>query len=308
VSGEYSFFDLQVNGYAGVDFNADALSPEQLSHACNQLQADGVAGILATIITDDVERMAARVSNLARARAAVPLAEKLIRGIHLEGPFINAAAGYVGAHPARAVRSASVEAMKPLLEAGEGIVRLVTLAPENDADSRLTRWLTDRGITVSAGHCNPSLDELRAAIDNGLSMFTHLGNGCPLTMHRHDNIVQRALSLADHLWICFIADGVHVPFVALRNYLKIVGIERMVVVSDAISAAGLGPGEFTLGSSKVIVDEQLATWSADRSHLMGSAMTMALAFANLRSHLGMTEADARRVTGDNPRTAIGLAN
>ena len=83
---------------------------------------------------------------------------------------------------------------------------------------RVIRMLADRGIRVAAGHCDPSGDQLRAAIDAGLSMFTHLGNGCPLMMHRHDNIIQRVLSLSDRLWIGFISDGVHVPLPALRNY------------------------------------------------------------------------------------------
>ena len=138
MADEHAFFDLQVNGYMGVDFNADALSAEQLSKACEHLRADGVDGILATIITDDVDRMAARVRNLARARAEVPLAQMLVRGIHLEGPFINETPGYVGAHPARAVRPASVAAIEPLVDAGEGLVRLVTLAPGRDAGMQTT--------------------------------------------------------------------------------------------------------------------------------------------------------------------------
>lgn len=299
-----SFFDLQVNGYAGVDFNADTISPEQLLHACEQLRIDGVGGILATFITDHVERMTARVANLVRARLEVPLAQELIQGIHLEGPFINPTAGYVGAHPPAAVCPANIDAAKALVDAGDGLVRLMTLAPEMDAGLQLTRWLAGQKIVISAGHCNASLAELCAAIDNGLSMFTHLGNGCPLTLPRHDNIIQRALSLSDRLWICFIADGVHIPFAALRNYLKATGVDRAIVVSDAISAAGLGPGEFMLSSSKVVVDENLATWSADRSHLVGAALTMPQAMRNLQSHLGFTQADATRFTVENPRLAL----
>jgi N-acetylglucosamine-6-phosphate deacetylase len=92
---------------------------------------------------------------------------------------------------------------------------------------------------------------------------------------------------------------------ALQNYIEIIGVERLVIVSDAMAAAGMGPGEYALGLNRVVVDENLATWSEDRSHLMGSALTMSQAFTNLRKHLGMTEAEARRVTSDNPRAAIG---
>src|SRR5690606_10237111 len=117
-------------------------------------------------------------------------------------------------------------------------------------------------------------EELDAAIDAGLSMFTHLGNGCPRQMDRHDNVIQRALSRSDRLWLGLIADGVHVPYFALHNYLRSATLNRCLVVTDAISAAGQGPGMYRLGEQTVVVDEQLATWSADRSHLMGSAGTM----------------------------------
>jgi N-acetylglucosamine-6-phosphate deacetylase len=187
-------------------------------------------------------------------------------------------------------------------------VRLLTLAPECDAAFAVTRWLADRDIRVAAGHCNSSLDQLRGAIDNGLTLFTHLGNGCPLALPRHDNIIQRALSLSDRLWVTFIADGVHVPFVALRNYLRCVGLDRSIVVSDAIAAAGLGAGTFLLGGQNVVVDEQLATWSADRSHLMGAATTLPRACENLRTQLGLTADETRRLTYDNPRAALQIGS
>ena len=80
--------------------------------------------------------------------------------------------------------------------------------------------------TVSAGHCNPTKEEIEGAIDNGVTMFTHLGNGCPMTLERHDNIIQRILNVSDRMWITFIADGVHIPFYTLNNYLKIIPPEK----------------------------------------------------------------------------------
>src|SRR5690606_13516502 len=125
--------------------------------------------------------------------------------------------------------------MRRLLDAGGGLVKLVTLAPEQDTAARVTALLAREGIAVAAGHTNASLDQLRRACDAGLRLFTHLGNACPMLMPRHDNIIQRALSLRDRITCCFIADGVHVPFVALGNYLALVGAERCVVVSDAMA-------------------------------------------------------------------------
>ncbi len=123
---------------------------------------------------------------------------------------------------------------------------------------------------------------------------------------RHDNIIQRALSVSDRLQIGFIADGVHVPFVALGNYLKCCGLDRAFIVTDAICGAGLGPGEYTIGEQRVVVDENLATWSADRSHLMGSAGTMVRSAANLRRALGFNERQIEQLLSKTPRTILGV--
>jgi N-acetylglucosamine-6-phosphate deacetylase len=299
------YFDLQVNGYAGVDFNGDELTAESVAAACRALSADGVEGILATVITDQLDVMCSRIARIAAACEADANVRRMIRGVHVEGPFLNETPGYVGAHPAACVQPATIDAAERLVAAGGDLVKLVTLAPERDPQFATTRWLFEHGVRVAAGHCDPSLETLRGAIDNGLSLFTHLGNGCPLTLPRHDNVIQRVLSQSERLWITIIADGVHVPFVALGNYLRCVGIERAIIVSDAISAAGLGPGEYALRGDRVVVDERLATWSADRSHLMGAAATLPRVAAGLAAEFGLSAADVRRLTCDNPRRALG---
>ncbi|MCS7049315.1 MAG: N-acetylglucosamine-6-phosphate deacetylase [Verrucomicrobiae bacterium] len=300
------FFDLQVNGYGGVDFNQDDLTAEQFHHACERLLADGVAGILATIITEEVPRMCHRLRRIVELRAADPLAQRVVAGLHVEGPFLNPEPGYRGAHPVDAIQPASLNVAKRLVEAGQGLVRLVTLAPEQDAGGVVTRWLAGQDIVVSAGHTNASREQLQQALDAGLTMFTHLGNGCPMQLPRHDNIIQRVLSLADRFWICFIADGIHVPFFALGNYLKVTGLARVVITTDAMAAAGLGPGRYTVGRWDVRVGEDMAARSPDGSHLIGSAITMQRSFSNLQTQLGLTEAEAQLLVSDNPRRALRL--
>lgn len=298
--------DLQLNGYAGVDFNQDDLTGEDLHRACARLEVDGVRGCLATIITERLDLMCGRLARLVELRAQDPLAKRLISGLHIEGPFINEADGYRGAHPRDAIQPATLDAMKRLLDAAGGLARVVTLAPERDAGLQVTRLLASDGIVVSAGHCDPSVEELRAAIDAGLSMFTHVGNGCPMLMHRHDNIVQRALSLAGDLWLCFIADGAHVPFVALGNYLELAGYEHCIVVSDGIAAAGLGPGRYTLGRWDIEIGDDMVARAPDRSHLIGSAISMKQSVSNLRDRLHLPDPILRQLAFENPRTAIGL--
>ena len=299
------FVDLQVNGYADVDFNADELDAKKVAAVCGRLADDGVAGILATVVTADLEAMCRRLGNICRVRGENPSIAAMIWGIHIEGPFLSAEPGYIGAHPAEFSRDADADTMNRLLDAAGGLTRLVTLAPERDAGSLVTRMLVEKGVRVSAGHCDPTLDQLRAAIDAGLSLFTHLGNACPKLLPRHDNIIHRVLSLSDRLHVGFIADGIHVPFVALRNYLKCCGCERAFIVTDAVSGAGMGPGEYRLGNRRVVVDENLATWAADRSHLVGSAGTMQRSAENLQTALGLDEQQIRRLMVDNPRWILG---
>lgn len=298
-------FDLQVNGYAGTDFNSDNLSPESLHHACECLVEDGCDAILATFITDEIPTLERRISRLVEMRESDELARQVITGIHIEGPFINSLKGYVGAHPPQAVKPANLDDAKRLLTAAGGLARLVTLAPENDEGGKTTSYLASQKVTVAAGHCDPSLDQLRAACDAGLSMFTHLGNGCPVQMHRHDNIIQRALSLHDRLWLCFIPDGVHVPFFVLKNWLRSTGLERTIFVTDAISAARLGPGRYTLAGWDILIGEDLVARSPDATHFVGSTVTVPRIKANALNELGMTEEELRQVLEVNPRHAIG---
>jgi N-acetylglucosamine-6-phosphate deacetylase len=300
------YFDLQVNGYAGVDFRSDALTVDELRHACVTMRDHGVAHMLLTITTDDVTAMERRLRRVVSYRERDPLVRDVVSGIHIEGPFISPQDGYRGAHPRDAVRPADRNAMQRLLDAAGGLTRLVTLAPEHDANFAVTRLLANAGIRVSAGHTNATLDELRGAIDAGLSMFTHLGNGCPMLMHRHDNIIQRALSLADQLTLMFIADGAHVPYPVLRNLLKIAGLDRTIVVTDAVTPAGLGPGAYQIGRWNVMIGDDLVARAPDGSHLIGSAMPMREAVTRLIQQLGLTQDQALQLTVANPRRAIQI--
>ena len=299
-------FDIQVNGYGGVDYNQDDLSAEALRRSCEKLREDGVDGILATIITEAPEKMIARLGRLVALREADPFLREVIAGLHIEGPFISPVDGFRGAHPRDAVRPAEEGLAGRLLEAGQGLVRIFTLAPEQDPGGQVTRFLKNEGVVVSAGHTDASLEELRTAIDAGLSMITHLGNGCPMLMPRHDNIIQRALHLRKDLWLSFIADGVHVPYPTLRNYLDLAG-DRALITTDAMTAAGLGPGLHRISRWEVLVKDDLAAWAPDGSHLLGSAMSFPHVIRNLREKVGLNDSQIRTLTADNPRRSLGIS-
>lgn len=299
--------DLQVNGYAGADFCSPDLTADQLHTACLALEEDGVDTILATVITDTVDALCGKLRGLVRLRENDPLARRIIHGFHVEGPFLNPEAGWIGAHPAGAVIPANPDDAQRILDASEGLLRIVTLAPECDPGMATIKALSEQGIIVSAGHCDPSLDQLKQAIDHGLRMFTHLGNGCPVTLPRHDNIINRVLHLAGQLWIGFIPDGAHVDFFALDLYLTLAGIERSFVVTDAIAAARMGPGLHRLSGMEIVVDAAGVARRPGSPNLAGSTVTMPRVRENLRRHLGRSQAEIDRLTAINPRRVLGMA-
>ena len=297
-------FDLQVNGYAGTDFCSATLTGEELHRACEYLRTDGVDQVLFTVITDSISALVAKLCNLVELRDADSLARQIIAGVHIEGPFLNPAPGYIGAHPPDVVAPATVDDAARLLEAANGLVRLVTLAPECDSGFATTRFLVEQGITVAAGHCNPSLGQLRRAVDSGLSMVTHFGNGCPVQLPRHDNVMQRFLACRDQLWFSFIPDGAHVDFFALRNYLDIIGLDRTIMVTDAISAARLGSGQHVISGFTVDVDQNGIARRPGSPNLAGSTVTMPRIREYLADQLSFTTEQIQHVIDTNPRRAL----
>ena len=173
-------------------------------------------------------------------------------------------------------------------------------------------FLASRGILVAAGHCDPSLECLREACAAGLSCFTHLGNGCPHLLPRHDNVIQRVLACDELAFVTLVADGVHLPTFLLRTMLRILGPRRAIVVSDATAAAGMGPGRYRLGGQEVVVGEDGAAWSADRTHLCGSTATITtlrhVLSAPSPEGVGLDEAEIDRLLALNPRHALERAS
>jgi N-acetylglucosamine-6-phosphate deacetylase len=297
--------DLQLNGYKGIDFNADDLSAQAMRRACRAVRDDGGGHFLATVITDRLDRMLGRIGRLADLHRDDAEVAAAMVGIHVEGPFLSPRQGFVGAHPAQHVLPAEPGAARDLVAAGAGLVRLMTLAPEHDPGLATTRWLADRGVVVSAGHCDPDAATLRKAIAAGLAGFTHLGNACPTLLHRHDNILYRVLTAEGLRWVMVIADGVHLPPPLIRLIARVVGVDRLIAVTDATAAGGMGAGCFSLAGQEVIVAEEGAAWAPDRSHLVGSTASMGRIEDVLLLDVGLDPDEVRRVTSLNPRRALG---
>jgi N-acetylglucosamine-6-phosphate deacetylase len=268
------YVDLQVNGFQGIDFNRPGITVEDLRKAAEAMREQGVHRALPTLITASVEDMRICIQTLCRAIRDDDVCATMFSGIHLEGPFLCQKPGFIGAHPPQHALEADLAVLESLIDSGSGFVKLVTLAPEVDVDGTMTRMLSQRGILVSAGHTDATLDELDRCIEEGLQLFTHLGNACPAEMNRHDNIIYRALRRSDKLKYTLIADGFHLPKTLFENILHWVPLERLAVVSDAISAAGLGPGIYRLAGREVSIGPDKAARDPSGKHFVGSACSM----------------------------------
>ncbi len=296
------FIDFQVNGYAGIDFTGDLVTPADMDKIADMLEAHNITAIFPTVITDELDLMCGRLANMRKIIDASPRLKKLMPAFHVEGPCLLAEDGYKGAHPAECMRPATPDLLKRIVEAcgGPQYTALITLAPENDPGFQGTKYLVSQGIKVSAGHTNASRDILNGAVQEGLSLFTHLGNGCAATMNRHDNIINRALSIPQ-LTLCFIPDGHHIPFWVLPMWLKIAGIERSMFTTDCMSAAGGPPGLYKVGRWMLEVGPDKLVRPPGKTHLAGSALTMPEAYDNAINKLGLTPAQAKTLCVDNAK-------
>lgn len=263
--------DIQVNGAFGIDFNDDNLTKSAFLEACRRLADSGVELFFPTLITAPIDVLCGRIAKLAGWIREMPQEQTHVGGLHIEGPFISAKPGYRGTHPLDAIQPVQLDSLKRLVDAGNGLVKQFTLAPECDPGFAGTAWLSNQGIVPFAGHTDATIDELRGAIDHGLRGFTHLGNGCALEVLRHDNILHRVLACRSDITISLIADGIHVPFWLLKTWLEIFGADRVIVTSDSMSAAGMPAGEYEIGGQPILVDESRRTIHRDHQYLAGSA-------------------------------------
>ena len=302
------YIDLQVNGYAGIDFNSMILTEEQLLVACKKLEEDNVEGILATLITDDFSKMIDKINNITSIIEGNNYIKSIIKGIHIEGPFLNANDGYRGAHLREFIIPSDLEMTIQMVDTAKGLIKLFTLAPENDQNFSVTKYLSDNNVIVSAGHSNASLDQLNEAIDSGLKLYTHLGNGSPSLLPRHDNIVNRVLSLAGKISICFISDGIHIPTFVLKNYLNAAGMDNCIIVTDCMAAASAPPGMYSVSHINVEVGEDKIVRQIGKDNLAGSAITMKESEKILSEQIGLDKNVIKKIMYENAQILIGHNN
>ena len=273
-------FDLQVNGFGGIDFNGADLTEDRVAEALHRMRETGVTRCLPTLITSSFDRFAANARILAR------VADAALAGIHMEGPYVSPADGARGAHPREHVAPASVDDFKRRQDAAAGRIVLVTLAPEVPGALPLVEYLVAAQVRVAIGHTAATPQQLGDAIAAGATLATHLGNGCPQMLPRHPNVIWELLA-ADGVLASVIADGHHLPAATVKTMVRAKGAERTILVTDAIAAAGCAPGPYTIGGVACELGSDGRVSLPGTPYLAGSCLTLDRAIANTVRYTGL---------------------
>lgn len=299
-------FDLQVNGYAGVDFNDEGLTAEALDHALEAMLAAGVTQCLPTIITAFPDELCARFKALDAAVAASRLGPAMVPGYHLEGPFLNDGEGYRGCHPHLAMGDPDA-ALVDRIESGLARpILLVSLAPERDGSTVFAEAMRARGKTLAIAHSAAGYAAVRAAADAGVRLSTHLGNGLPQQLPKLENPLLAQLA-EPRLTACVIADGHHMSPEAVAALVRLKGTDNTILVTDAVVAAATPPGTYRFAGIEVQHTAEGAVVQPGRQNLAGSALRLDVAVRNVVAW-GIADAPtAIAMASDHPRRALADA-
>lgn len=298
------FIDLQVNGFAGADYNDPQTPLENIAASLSVISSTGVVQILPTVITGSPENMTGALRNMTQAREQLPEGH-MIAGFHVEGPYISPEDGPRGAHPARWVRPPDIEEYRRWQDATQGSVRLVTLSPEWPEAPRYIEALVRDGVVISIGHTQATAGQIRDAVTAGAAMSTHLGNGAHPVLPRHPNYIWEQLA-EDRLTASFIVDGLHLPDTFLRVALRAKTIARSILVTDAVMPAMCEPGDYMLGEVPVELKEDQRVVLRGGTRLAGSSLRMDHAVANVMRIAGVSLEDAITMASVNPARILGI--
>lgn len=294
-----AFFDVHFHGAKGHDVME--ATPEAIDAIGGFLAEHGTGSYLATTVTASLDATLRSLEGLAKLVRREPVAgQARLIGIHLEGPFLSHAKR--GVQPAEDLLAPEIATFDRLFEAGEGQVRLMTLAPELPGAAELIAHAKARGVRVSLGHSNATAAETRAAIAAGAVSATHTFNAMRPLDHRELGILGVVLT-DDALYAELICDGIHVAPDAVKLWARAKGMERAILVTDAMSAAGMPDGTYQLGGFAVEVAQGRAM---ARGVLAGSVLTLDRALANFMAFTGAPLEKALRLLTVNPASMIGV--
>jgi len=290
-----AWIDLQVNGYAAVDYNSPVTPREEIARSVDVLNSTGTGRFYPTVITGPAEDMVGSLRNLAKAKESLPS----IEGFHVEGPHICPDEGPRGAHPRECVRKPDINEYRRWQDATDGAIRLVTLSPEWPEAPRYIETLVSEGVVVSIGHTKASAEEIKSAVSAGATMSTHIGNGAHGELRRHPNYIWDQLA-EDRLAAGLIVDGIHLGEAFVKVALRAKGVDRAVLVTDASMPAMSKPGIYRLGGQDLELTEDGRVVLAGQTRLAGSALRMDDAITNVMRMTGISLVEAISMATRNP--------
>jgi N-acetylglucosamine-6-phosphate deacetylase len=304
------FIDVQVNGFAGVDYNDPGASLDDIAASLRTMFSTGVTRCFPTIITGAHERIEGALRNLTNVKRTLEREGRpegaAIEAFHVEGPHISPEEGPRGAHPLEFVRPPDFNEFERWQRAAEGLVHLVTVSPEWAQAPEYIRAVTRTGVVVSVGHTKATAEQIQAAVEAGATMSTHLGNGAHSVLPKTANYIWDQLA-DNRLSPSFIADGIHIPSQFLRAALRAKGVEHSVLVTDAVMPAMCKPGYYQLGSVEVELQEGNRVVLRGGERLAGSALRMDHAIGNTVKMAAITLREALAMATVNPARVCRIA-
>ncbi len=269
------FTDIQVNGYGGVDYNELHAEPIKLSAITQFLYKAGVTTHYPTIITNSAEQISKLIRQVVALRKTDELSRWSIDGLHIEGPFISPADGPRGAHPKEFVCAPDWNLMQQWQDDAEGLISIITLSPEWENANSFIEQCVKNNILVSIGHTQATHRQLLDAVSAGAKLSTHLGNGMHPVIPRFPNYLWSQLA-DDRLGASIIADGFHLPVEVIQVFKRVKN-EKMILVSDSVSLAGMPPGDYDLH-----IGGQVTLTKEGKLHLRNNPSIFAGSSANLK--------------------------
>jgi N-acetylglucosamine-6-phosphate deacetylase len=287
------FVDIHCHGGGGHYFSAT--SPDEISAAINAHKKTGTTSLVASLVSESIDDLKVQIQRL------IPFYNRgEIVGIHLEGPYLSHAR--CGAHEPSLLIDPTRPQLKEVIDVGQGSIKMITIAPELKGAQEAISYLASVGVIAAIGHTEGNFHDAAAATDNGASIVTHFLNA--MNKENTPGSIANFVMTDPRLTVELIVDGHHQSFEKVQELFEAIG-PRIIMVSDAMAAAGNGDGSYTIGALPVEVKDDVARLTSNQK-LAGSTLTISQAFTNLISKCGLSVEQAVHATSTQPAKAFGL--
>jgi N-acetylglucosamine-6-phosphate deacetylase len=296
------FVDIQVNGFAGVDFSGPGLDAEKAISVLPAIWSTGATTFCPTLITNSFSELAKNFAILEQAACMDRDFAHAVPCYHLEGPYISPLGSH-GAHDPQWMHPPNWGEFLELQRAAGGRIGIVTLAPELPGAEDFIRKAQSAGVVVAISHTDGGPDDVHRAAAAGATLNTHLGNGCPEYLHRHKAPLWAQLA-TESLQASIICDGFHLPPDVVKVIVAVKGIDKCILITDAVHVAQLPPGRYSLVGTEIELLPSGQVVRADRVSMAGSALTMNRGVAVFMKFSQCTLAEAIQAATANPANLL----